>query len=464
MSASTEIVRLSFPWVAALIGLPALGALILTRLDEASGRRVGIAFALAALGLSLGAYAALPEQGPAFDPSDPFVALGGSPVFVIDELSAPLLPFGALLFAVVALALPRVRPVPGQLARLLVAETVTLATFASIDDVVLGVLWLAGIVLLEQELRRATAGSMRGVRAYLWSSVLLLGAGLAARRFPGSPPELSSGLLLLSVLIRKGIVPLHSWMPVLFARAPLPAAVLFTMPQVGTYVAARWIAPSAPGSVLAVLGAASLFTAVYAAGIALVQSDGRRAVGWLFMSQSALVLAGLECTSAVGLGGGLCLWISSSLALAGLAMTMAVLQARRGHVSLARHAGGYQNTPMLATTFVLLGLCSVGFPGTLGFVGAELLIDGSVEAHPHVGVATVVAGVLNGISVVRMFFLLFCGARAPERPELRLRSREHAAFLLLVGVLVVGGVQPQPFVLGRGRAAAQTMELRTFSP
>jgi NADH-quinone oxidoreductase subunit M len=415
---------------------------------------------LLALGVSLAAWAALPRGHTLRDPLDAFAALGLAPLLVLDDLAAPLLPFGALLFAVTAFTLPRTRPTRGQSARLLVAEAITLATFACQNDLALGVLWIVGLLPFDAELRAAHVERLRGVRLYMAASTVLIIAGLVALRRPEAPTALASGLLLAAVMIRKGIVPLHSWMPGLFERAPLGAAVLFSTPQIGMYVAVRLIAPSAPSIVLSVLGTLSLVTAVYAAGLALVQRDGRRAFGWLFMSQSALVLAGLECTSVTGLAGGLSLWISSSLSLAGFGMTLAVLEARRGHVSLDRYSGGYESTPMLAMSFVLLGLCTVGFPGTLGFVGAELLLDGSVQAHPQVGIAAVVATVLNGITVVRMFFLLFCGVRAPLRPELRLRPREHAAFAVLVATLVLGGVLPRPLLDGRGRAAERTLETR----
>ena len=46
-----------------------------------------------------------------------------------------------------------------------------------------------------------------------------------------------------------------------------------------------------------------LETAVYGAALALVQSSAWRACEYLFMSQSALVMAGLDCTSASALAG-----------------------------------------------------------------------------------------------------------------------------------------------------------------
>ena len=51
---------------------------------------------------------------------------------------------------------------------------------------------------------------------------------------------------------------------------------------------------------------------------------------------------------------------------------------------------------MLAVFFLLTGLASVGFPGTLGFISTELLVDSAVEASPYVGIPVVIAaGALN---------------------------------------------------------------------
>ena len=57
------------------------------------------------------------------------------------------------------------------------------------------------------------------------------------------------------------------------------------------------------------------------------------------------------------------------------------LEARYGRLSLDGFHGLYQHSPALAVGFLLTGLASVGFPGTLGFVSTELLVDGAVEAN-----------------------------------------------------------------------------------
>ena len=59
--------------------------------------------------------------------------------------------------------------------------------------------------------------------------------------------------------------------------------------------------------------------------------------------------------------------------------------------------------PVLAISFLIMGLACTGFPGTLGFVGQEFLVDGAVDAFPIMGFAVVIASALTGLAVLRMY-------------------------------------------------------------
>ena len=102
---------------------------------------------------------------------------------------------------------------------------------------------------------------------------------------------------------------------------------------------------------------------------------------------------------------------------------------------------------------MLTGLASVGFPGTLGYVAAELLVDGAGEANLAVGAAVVVAAALNGIAVVRAYFRLFTGTRHVSTVSLTLTFRERVAVLTLAALILGGGLHPQPNIESRHRAA-----------
>ncbi len=158
----------------------------------------------------------------------------------------------------------------------------------------------------------------------------------------------------------------------LFEHVTFGTALLFVTPITGAYLAVRLVLPIAPEWVLHSIGVISLITAVYAAGMALVQREARRFFCYLFLSHSALVLVGLELVTPIGLTGALCVWFSVGLSLVGFGLTLRALEARRGRLFLRDFQGLYDHTPTLAVCFGLTGLASVGFPGTVGFVGMEL--------------------------------------------------------------------------------------------
>jgi len=307
----------------------------------------------------------------------------------------------------------------------------------------------------------------RIVAAYLGLSTLLLALGVGLLVGPGAQNRTlqTAGmwLIVIAALVRKGIVPFHAWVPEVFDHGRLGPAILFSAPQVGAYMTVVLIVPRASSEMLRLIAILALGTAVYGAALALVQTSARRACGYLFMSQSALVMAGLDCTSVTALAGGLLVWLSAGLAFAGLARCVLVLEARRGRLDLRTHHGGYGRMPLLAISFLSMGLACTGFPGTLGFVGQELLVDGAVDAFPVMGFAIVVASALTGMAVLRMYFSLFCGRPDPlAHAELRLglTRREAWTFVALVIALVGFGIAPGPLVDSRVAASEDILRLR----
>jgi NADH-quinone oxidoreductase subunit M len=110
--------------------------------------------------------------------------------------------------------------------------------------------------------------------------------------------------------------------------------------------------------------------------------------------------------------------------------------------------------------FLLTGLASVGFPGTWGFVGTELLIDGAVEAYPYIGVMVVVATAINGIAMVQAYFRLFTGTRYASSVPLKIGDRERFAVLTLAAMILIGGFIPQSSVHSRHHAAEELLNSR----
>jgi len=83
-----------------------------------------------------------------------------------------------------------------------------------------------------------------------------------------------------------------------------------------------------------------------------------------------------------------------------------------------------------------------------------------VDVNLWVGSAAVMAAALNGIAVVRAYFLLFTGTRHGSTIPLRATRRERLAVLTLTALILGLGLVPQPALMARYRAAEEILKER----
>ena len=248
-------------------------------------------------------------------------------------------------------------------------------------------------------------------------------------------------LLLVGIGIREAVIPLHSWFPPFVQYAPMGLVVAFFAPQLGVYAHLELLRGELPHQLAHSVAAFGAITAVVAAALGIAQANGRRALAFLVMSQTGLVAFGLDTSSPIAQIGALLTWQVIGVATAGFAMTLASLGARRGNLSLTAPAGSFTRTPRMAVAFLFMGFASVGLPLTLGFVAEDLLVQGSVEEFPVLAFALIVATALNGVSVMRAFFMLFSGS-AEHMGECDLTRREAGALTVVMATLLITGLFP----------------------
>jgi NADH-quinone oxidoreductase subunit M len=458
-----------FPWLELAILFPLLGAGWVSFLRDADrARKWFLVFSGSALlWVLLAWHGFATEPGALAVESGSFLSgLLGPGFFQMDVLNAPLLALTALLYVLTAFSKTRTSVRRFSFAWTLGAMSVTLAMLGCqkpwgvITFLAIGVL----PPLVELRARHKPTGVFITHMAVFLGLLILGWTGVEACGATGPYPWWVVLPIAVAILIRSGIAPFHCWITDLFEHSTFGTALLFITPMSGAYAAVRLLFPIAPEWILSGVGVSALVTALYAAGMALAQHEVRRFFCYLFLSHSALVLVGMDTDEAIGLTGGLCVWLSVALALAGFGQTLRALEARHGRLSLKSYHGLYEHTPALAVCFLLTGLASVGFPGTIGFLGTELLVDGAVEAYPYVGVAVVLVAALNGIAVVKAYFLLFTGTKRVSAVPLGIGARERLAVLTFAVLILVGGLFPQSGVESRHQAAEELLkerELRT---
>ena len=457
--------ELHLPWLEISILLPLIGALVVCLVQDRDVARrrclwiCGLTF-VCAVGewLDFGTL----HVFEAHDHWDMIEAAFHKDIFVIDELSAPLLPLAALVYLLTVLATVRTKVDRFTFGWALFSEALLLATLACKEPwVIIGLLIVSALPPFFELVARGKCTRVYVFHMSTFAALLVAGQTLHDLSSTGSIISVTAAVLLaLAALIRSGIAPLHCWMTDLFEKATFGTALLYVTPLAGAYAAMRLVLPIAPDWILRAVALVSLATAVYSACMALVQTEARRFFCYLFLSHSSLVLVGLELVTPIGLTGALCVWLSVGMSLAGFGLTLRAIEARTGTLTLKKFHGLYDHTPVLAAFFLLTGLASIGFPGTIGFVGAELVLEGAVEVFPAIGFVVVLASALNGIAIMHAYFRIFTGTRHVTSVSLCARPRERLAVLVLTLLILGGGFFPQPGVESRYHAAIALLEHR----
>lgn len=469
----------SVPWPTLLVVLPLLGGLVSLRMPDARSRQIaGTAFA-AVVFLVAAVLALVVILSPGFRPIEdvspvlPFV--GARWHLAIDRLSAPFLPLAALVVLLLLIASPRRELEGAMIPAVLLTEAATLCVYTSVDLALLTLAWIACLVPGAFALRRSIPGRgrARAVRAYgvfLGLGALPIVAAVAlivrARAAAGASlpfdlveaPPLALGaqapvffLLAIALLVRKAVLPFHSWLPVLTERGPVAITVLLIGTHLGAFLASRVMLPLVPDAsahFFPWIADLALASALYGGLLGLAQHDLRRMLGFVLTSQLGLVIVGVAEANRESLHGALLQMLALGLTSTGLLLLTSQLEARAGTTDVRKLGGAAARFPQLAGAFFVIGIASVGFPGSLMFVSEDLLVHGLLGSHPVEATLLLVVTVINGITVLRGFFLAFLGtprhALGASVPDLL--PRERLVAVALTALLLASGFSPTPLL------------------
>ena len=221
------------------------------------------------------------------------------------------MPLAALLYLMTVLSTLKTKVNRFSFGWTLFSEALLLATFSCRGGWPLILLLVLSTVPPWFELRYRRRETTRVYTLYMGLFVaslvigwLLIPAHPKLEQPPGLPVLIGGALLTFAALIRSGIAPLHSWLTDLFDRATFGTALLYVAPMPGAYIVMRLILPIAPTWALQSIAIVSLVSSVYASAMSLVQSDSRRFFCFLLLSNSSLVLVGMESANEIGITGG----------------------------------------------------------------------------------------------------------------------------------------------------------------
>ena len=163
---------------------------------------------------------------------------------------------------------------------------------------------------------------------------------------------------------------------------------------------------------------------------------------------ACLLVVGLFALNFQGLQGGLLTMINLGFSTAGLFFIAGFLLHRRQTTDLSACGGLAQKMPLLATFLLIIGMASIGLPGTNGFVGEFLILLGTFQASKFAGVLAVSGVILGAAYFLWYYERAMFGPLGETVPQFLadLNIREKAICVSLSVMIFWIGLYPSPFL------------------
>ncbi|HWO90871.1 MAG TPA: NADH-quinone oxidoreductase subunit L, partial [Methylomirabilota bacterium] len=285
----------------------------------------------------------------------------------------------------------------------------------------------------------------RGVTySHVFTGVRGIDPGFALGASLDSPSlELAAFLLLVGAVAKSAKIPLHTWLPDAM-EGPTPVSALIhaaTMVTAGVYLVGRMhpiydLAVYAHGAV-AIVGAV---TALFAATIAIVQTDIKRVLAYSTMSQIGYMFL------AVGIGAysaGFFHLLSHAFFKALLFMAAGnVIHAMNDEQDMRKFGGLFKQLPRTSWSFLIGSLSLVGVIPFVGFFSKEQIL-GAAFSKPDASLALAVwafgfiTALVTGFYTGRMWWMSFAGKPSPDRP---VEHPHEAPSVMLIPVLILAAL------------------------
>lgn len=192
-------------------------------------------------------------------------------------------------------------------------------------------------------------------------------------------------------------------------------------------------------AVLAVIGI------VYAAGVALTQSDFKFVIGYSSVSHMGFVLLGLMTANQFGVSGAVLQMVSHGIIAGLLFAVVGRMVYERTHtrdLDKLEQMDLSRNLRFVAIVFVLAACASMGLPGFSGFVAELTVLIGAWSKFPILTVASGI-GVLVGIAftmraLTRAFYSGVPASGAEHHLDPITLPEKAGAFVLLGATILIG--------------------------
>ena len=172
----------------------------------------------------------------------------------------------------------------------------------------------------------------------------------------------------IAFAVKAPMWPVHTWLPDAATEARPATAVLLVgvLDKVGTYGMIRFclqLFPEASQWATPVVIILAVISVIYGALLAIGQTDMMRLIAFTSISHFGFIVLGIFALTSVGGAGSTLYMVNHGFSTAGLFLLAGFLVARRGSKRIPDYGGWQRVTPVLAGSFLIVGLSSLALPG-----------------------------------------------------------------------------------------------------
>ena len=252
----------------------------------------------------------------------------------------------------------------------------------------------------------------------------------------------------LAFAIKAPMFPVHTWLPSVAesARPSTTALLVAVLDKVGTFGmltlclvlfpdAARWAAP--------VIIVFAVISVLYGAILAIGQDNMLRLVSFTSVSHFGIMVLGIFAFAQTSVEGAALYMFNHGLSTGALFFAVGFLIQRHGSASVKDYGGLQKVAPVLAGTFLIIGLSALSLPGLSPFISEILVFIGAFPVVPVAVVFSAVGVVLAALYILLTYKKVFTGPTPEAMERTRdLSLRERVVTWPLIGAMLVLGFLP----------------------
>lgn len=257
---------------------------------------------------------------------------------------------------------------------------------------------------------------------------------------------------MLAFAIKIPLFPFHTWLLETYSNSPTGGVFLLSsiMAKLGVYALVRFMIPIFPTLFVEftpLFVGLGIFGLVYFGIAAISQYNLKKLFAYSSASHLGFITAGLFSLNLHGMMGSSLLIVAHAMATGGLFLLIGIMERNLGIRSISALGGIAARAPFFTLYFAIMVLCTVGIPGTSGFVSELLIILGLFKFNPYVGALSALTVLVAASYMFWMFQKAILQESGNDVSQMvDLDFKEIIGLLPLTLLIIAMGIYPDGFL------------------